>query len=74
SLPALGGDFSGVFLIKYQPNEPSELIRVLTGGAGGPLSGLILQALIAADGVRCLLELRGISRRTHRQTLLKKNL
>jgi hypothetical protein len=70
SLPALGGDFSGLFLIKYQPNESSELTRLLTGGAGGPLSGLLFQALVAGDAARSLLELRGLARRRRPSTSL----
>lgn len=57
SLPALGGDFSGVVLIKFQPSAAAAeggdaLARFLTGGAGGPLSSIALQLLIAFDIAR----------------------
>ena len=51
SLPALGGDFSGIVLIKFQPQRPTArdtLARMLTGGAGGPLSSIALQLLAGA--------------------------
>ena len=55
SLPALGGDFSGLFLVKYQPatpDGPDGLMRFLTGGAGGPLSSFALQLLLALSIAR----------------------
>jgi hypothetical protein len=57
SLPALGGDFAGIVLIKYQGSSP-EVARVLTGGAGGPLSSLALQLLLAWDIARGLVRYR----------------
>jgi hypothetical protein len=59
SLPALGGDFTGIILIKYQPpSSGEEAARILTGGIGGPLSSVALQMLLALDIARGLLRLR----------------
>jgi hypothetical protein len=58
SLPVFGSDFSGLFFLKYQVEgadlSPTYLdtIRFVTGGAGGPLSSLALQAILAFDLVR----------------------
>ena len=55
SLPALGGDFTGIVLIKFQPatnDSADSLARLLTGGAGGPLSSIALQLLLVLDIVR----------------------
>jgi len=60
SLPVFGNDFSGLVLFKYQP-DPEDLaaqsttIRLLTGGPGGPLAGMVLQALLLMDIARNLL-------------------
>jgi hypothetical protein len=56
SLPALGGDFSGLLLIKYQPGSGNDtLTRLISGGAGGPLSSVAFQALLLFGIVRGLL-------------------
>lgn len=57
SLPIFGNDFSGVLLVKYQTINslsPDTLRRLLTGGAGGPLSSLTLQLILLADILRNL--------------------
>lgn len=62
SLPALGGDFAGIILIKYQAPLSSstgdDAARLLTGGVGGPLSSLALQMLLALDIGRGLFQFR----------------
>jgi len=65
SLPILGNEFSGLVLIKYQSLAPAvapgfwapestygETLRLITGGAGGPLAGLAFQLLILFDILR----------------------
>jgi hypothetical protein len=58
SLPAFGGDFAGLILIKYQAPASAatgdDAARILTGGVGGPLSSLALQMLLALDVARHL--------------------
>ncbi len=51
SLPVFGSDFMGLILMKYQSKtmETDYFTRLLTGGAGGPLSSLSLQVLLAID-------------------------
>jgi membrane protease YdiL (CAAX protease family) len=51
SLPILGADFQGLLLVRYEPlpGTETETFRILTGGAGGPLSSLALQLLLAAE-------------------------
>jgi hypothetical protein len=67
SLPALGGDFAGIILIKYQAplsaSMGNEAARLLTGGVGGPLSSLALQMLLALDIARSLITYRNVRRR-----------
>jgi hypothetical protein len=61
SLPLLGGDFSGLVLIKFQPSAEDgsdTLTRLLTGGAGGPLSSVALQLLLCLDIARGLVVYR----------------
>lgn len=62
SLPALGGDFAGIILIKYQAPLSAatgdDAARILTGGVGGPLSSLALQMLLALDIARGLIPYR----------------
>lgn len=74
SLPALGGDFAGIILIKYQnslsANTGDEAARLLTGGVGGPLSSLALQMLLALDIARGLLRYRKGQRTRPAQTRL----
>ena len=61
SLPVLGSDFSGVFLIKYSAGTAgltdfdSDTMRFLSGGAGGPLSGFALQLILGFDLLRTVL-------------------
>lgn len=61
SLPILGNEFSGVVLVKYAssagvlPDMESDTTRILTGGAGGPLSSFALQLLLLFDLGRGLL-------------------
>lgn len=50
SLPILGSDFSGIFLLKYQPLKL--VPAAISGGAGGPLSSLGLQAILLIETVR----------------------
>lgn len=49
SLPLLGSEFTGIFLIK-----PSATERWLTGGAAGPFSSFAFQAILATDILRQL--------------------
>lgn len=50
SLPVLGSDFAGLLLLKYQLFQQggveSTTARLVTGGAGGPLSSFALQLLL----------------------------
>ena len=67
SLPVFGNDFAGVLLLKLQVNlsnplltpgiigETSQMTRILTGGAGGPLSSAIFQLLLLLDVGRSIL-------------------
>lgn len=56
SLPIFGNDFSGIFLLKYQPQK---LIPAsISGGIGGPLSGLALQAILLIEILRSWLPLK----------------
>jgi len=59
-LPVLGNEFAGIILIKYQATDsgPTDLMRFLTGGAGGPLSGFALQILLIFDMIRTGLRLQ----------------
>lgn len=50
SLPILGSDFSGIFLLKYQPQ--TLVPAAISGGAGGPLSSLAFQAILLIETVR----------------------
>jgi hypothetical protein len=45
SLPVLGHDFTGFWIIKYHSDH---LLHLVSGGAGGPLSSSILQLAIAS--------------------------
>ncbi|MGK5084042.1 hypothetical protein WDW37_12160 [Bdellovibrionota bacterium FG-1] len=57
SLPVLGNDFSGLILIKYQGTEPVDpLTRLMTGGAGGPLSSVAFQIILALEVFRGILK------------------
>ncbi len=60
SLPALGGDFSGVLLVKHQTasGDDSSMVRFLTGGAGGPLSSFAFQLLLVLDISRGMIRYR----------------
>lgn len=49
-LPVLGTEFSGVLLFKH--SEPTMLVRMLSGGRGGPLSSLVFQFLLLLDVLR----------------------
>lgn len=51
SLPILGSDFSGLLLVKPRPGMEG-LSRILTGGAGGPLSGFAFQVILILDIIR----------------------
>ncbi len=46
SLPVFGNEVAGILILKYQPAQASTTLRVLSGGAGGPLSGLCIQILL----------------------------
>jgi hypothetical protein len=66
SLPVLGNEFTGLVMIKYQaaggdtlePTLQQSTLRVLTGGAGGPFSGLAFQILLILDIARGILRRR----------------
>lgn len=67
SLPILGNDFSGLILVKYQSAIPSNspttlgnLLRVFSGGQGGPLSSLALQLLFLVDVTRSILRYKQV--------------
>lgn len=68
SLPILGNDFSGILLLKPQtllpgvlPSETIDTIRrLITGGAGGPLSSFTFQIFIFLDICRSILKQRKI--------------
>lgn len=51
SLPIFGAEFQGVILLRYERTLDDEegLLRILTGGLGGPLSSLGLQLLFLID-------------------------
>lgn len=50
SLPVFGSDFSGVFLLKYQAQ--SHLPAIISGGPGGPLSGVAFQVILLFEMAR----------------------
>jgi hypothetical protein len=54
SLPVLGNEFQGVMIVKYQAaaEEDGGTARLLTGGAGGPLSSVALQLILCLDIVQ----------------------
>jgi hypothetical protein len=62
SLPVFGNEFSGVFLVKYQGDSnlvaSGTLARLLTGGAGGPLSSFAFQFLLLLEIARGILKYR----------------
>jgi len=63
SLPILGTDFSGILMVKYQASADdgvavNETTRLLSGGAGGPLSSVALQILLLIELGRTLLRRR----------------
>ncbi len=60
SLPIFGNDFSGIFLIKYQ-SSLSYTVRILTGGAGGPISSLVFQGVLILDIGRSILRQKKVS-------------
>ena len=51
SLPLFGSDFQGLLLIRYESGLSGEpdWFRWVTGGAGGPLSSVSLQMLLAVE-------------------------
>jgi len=53
SLPVLGNDIQGIFMVKNMTPETSlphaDLHRWISGGIGGPLSSPVLQLLLALD-------------------------
>jgi uncharacterized membrane protein YhaH (DUF805 family) len=53
SLPLLGNDFSGIFLVKYQ--APSTALRLFSGGEGGPLAGFAFQFLLLIEILRSVI-------------------
>ncbi len=63
SLPVFGNDFTGLVMIKFQgptgdalePTLHQSTLRLLTGGAGGPFSGLAFQFLLILDIARGIL-------------------
>ena len=56
SLPIFGNNFPGILLVKYQNSPQSgSAIRILTGGAGGPLSSFAFQLLLILDIGRSIL-------------------
>lgn len=63
SLPIFGNNFTGMFLIKSQSSIAqstgslfssnwNSVIRMISGGAGGPISSLALQAILLCDILR----------------------
>jgi len=67
SLPILGNDFSGLILVKYQsitsedPLHPlSDLLRIFSGGQGGPLSSIVLQLLFLLDATHSILRYKKV--------------
>jgi hypothetical protein len=56
SLPLLGNDFSGVFLVKYQ--APTTALRLFSGGEGGPLAGFAFQFLLLIEILRGVITFR----------------
>jgi hypothetical protein len=61
SLPILGNDFQGIVLIRYQSSESdSEISRLLTGGAGGPLASFALQMLLLFDVAQSIFKNRRV--------------
>lgn len=52
SLPIFGTELPGLFLVKYLSFDEQSWVRVLTGGSGGPLSGLLFQSLIVLEFTR----------------------
>ncbi len=65
SLPIFGNDFQGILLLRYQGEELSAdtTSRILTGGAGGPLSSAALQLLLFFSVIQLFLK--------HKKALLK---
>lgn len=51
SLPIFGNEAQGILLLQYdiQRDLESTTIRLLTGGLGGPLSSMTIQALLLFD-------------------------
>ena len=64
SLPILGNEFSGIILFKPQPML-GDLARLLTGGAGGPLSSFGFQLLIVLDIIRTYANRTPLSNKHH---------
>lgn len=54
SLPVLGSDFQGLVMLRPIPLDPVDQvwIRILSGGAGGPLSSLGFQLILVTDTLR----------------------
>lgn len=52
SLPIFGTELPGLFLVKYLSFDEQSWVRVLTGGSGGPLSGVLFQSLIVLEFAR----------------------
>lgn len=61
SLPIFGTELPGLFLVKYLSFDEQSWVRVLTGGSGGPLSGLLFQSLIVLEFARRWFQNRGSS-------------
>jgi branched-subunit amino acid transport protein AzlD len=56
SLPLFGNDFSGLLLIRYNSLDPFiPFLRILSGGAGGPLSSFAFQLVLILDISRKIL-------------------
>jgi hypothetical protein len=64
SLPIFGNNFSGMLLVKYSSSHPEfklgsnsqTLVRLVTGGAGGPISSLTFQIILIIDIARSALK------------------
>ena len=54
SLPIFGNESQGIILLRYdfRLDLDAPMIRFLTGGLGGPLSSVVIQALILGDILR----------------------
>jgi len=75
SLPILGNDFAGIFLVKYQSatgssvDTASATTRFFTGGAGGPIASFAFQLVLVLDIARSILRHKKVLLTTTSQRL-----